>query len=605
MWPTKCENAASHNASVTHPKLPHDIRPRTRYCLTAAAALQLWMLLPCALAAPQPPAVPVSLSAPASVKGLLDAHFDLPEHVLGDETEQAAFLRRAQREIGDLLATEGYFTPQLTLQTPRLDGSQLLKVDPGPRTLVSAVDIGYSGELADDAHAERRAQLLAGWRLPVGTAFRAGDWEGAKTALLASVSSLDFAAAQISESEAQVDVKHAQATLKIVIDSGPAYRFGALQISGLTRYEPSLVSQQARFHPGEPYRRDQLLALQTRLQNMPQFSSAIVNVDAEGASHEAAPVKVAVTEVKPRRVSLGLGYSDNNGARAEFKYVNHDFFGSALNLSNSLKLEQNRQVASSSLDTAPDERGRVWSLGAQGEATHIAGLLTATDRLSVTRSRAMGGIENRTGLVFQQEHRKPDGGIRQINQALVLDWQWHRRAVDSLLYPRSGNATELRLGAASQKLLSDKDFVRSYARQQFWWPVGARDVWSMRGEVGYTSATSRLGIPQEYLFRAGGSQSVRGYGYQSLGVPEGAAIVGGRALLTGSVEYTHWFGENWGTALFIDSGGAAENMKALYVSSGAGLGLRWRSPAGPLALDVAQNQKTHSLHVHFSIAVVF
>ena len=147
--------------------------------------------------------------------------------------------------------------------------------------------------------------------------------------------------------------------------------------------------------------------------------------------------------------------------------------------------------------------------------------------------------------------------------------------------------------------------MRSYVRQQFWFPVGEADVISIRGEGGYTSATSRLGIPQEYLFRAGGAQSVRGYGYQVLGVQEGAAIVGGRALVTGSVEYTHWFGGDWGMAMFADSGGAAENMKALYVSTGYGLGLRWRSPAGPLALDVAQNQKTKSMHVHFSIAVVF
>ncbi|MEQ1630278.1 MAG: BamA/TamA family outer membrane protein, partial [Gallionella sp.] len=320
---------------------------------------------------------------------------------------------------------------------------------------------------------------------------------------------------------------------------------------------------------------------------------------------EAAPVKVTIVEMKPRQVTLGLGYSDNYGGRGEINYQNHNFFNRALNLNNNLRLEQNRQTISSTVDTSPYEDGSVLSLGAVGESTHIAGLLTARDKLSLTRSRTVGQIEQRVGMNFQQEHRRPDGGIRQITQAFVLDWQWHRRAIDDLLYPRSGNTTEIRIGGGSQKVLSDKDFVRSYVRQQFWFPVGEADVISIRGEGGYTSATSRLGIPQEYLFRAGGAQSVRGYGYQVLGVQEGAAIVGGRALVTGSIEYTHWFGGDWGMAMFADSGGAAENMKALYVSTGYGLGLRWRSPAGPLALDVAQNQKTKSMHVHFSIAVVF
>ena len=550
---------------------------------------------------------PVTLTAPDSVKALLNAYFDLPDQALGNENEQATFLRRAEQEIGVLLATEGYFTPQLTLQPPRLDGSQLLKVETGPRTLVRAVDISYTGELAEEGavQAARRAKLLSDWHMPVGTPFRSVDWESAKTALMANVGSIDYAFPQLQQSEAQVDVKTASANLKIVIDSGRAYRFGKLQVNGLSRYDQDLISRQMRFQPGDTYRRDQLLSLQTRLQNMPQFSSVIVDLAPDEANHEAAPVKVTIVEMKPRQVTLGLGYSDNYGGRGEINYQNHNFFNRALNLNNNLRLEQNRQTISSTVDTSPYEDGSVLSLGGVGESTHIAGLLTSRDKLSLTRTRTIGLIEHRVGINFQQEHRKPDGGIRQITQAFVLDWQWHRRAIDDLLYPRSGNTTELRLGGGSQKFLSDKDFVRSYVRQQFWFPVGVADVVSIRGEGGYTSATSRLGIPQEYLFRAGGAQSVRGYGYQVLGVQEGAAIVGGRALVTGSIEYTHWFGGDWGMAMFADSGGAAENMKALYVSTGYGLGLRWRSPAGPLALDVAQNQKTKSMHVHFSIAVVF
>jgi translocation and assembly module TamA len=563
--------------------------------------------LACAEARPAITSRAITLSAPDSVKALLDTHFELPDKPLTSETEQASFLRRAKLEIADLLATEGYFTPQVTLQSPRLDGSQLLKVILGPRTVVTQLDIEFKGELANDDpdHAARRTDIKSSWQLAVGAPFRSSDWENAKAALLARVSRADFAAAQLTLSSAKVDVAHASVQLAVAIDSGPSYRFGELDITGLSRYDRELVTNQIRFHKGDFYQRDQLLSFQTRLQNMSQFSSATINLDLDTATRQSAPVKVVITEMKPRKITLGLGYSDSNGARTEFNYLNHNFMGSALNLNNNLKLEQNRQTASASVDTAPDENGYVLSWGAVGQATHIAGLLTATDKLGVARSHTMGRIETRVGLGFQQEHRKPDGGIRQINQALVLDWQWHRRAIDDPLYPRSGNSTELRIGGGSQKFLSDKNFVRSYGRQQFWFPVGELDVVSLRGEAGYTSASSRLGIPQEYLFRAGGAQSVRGYAYQSLGVTEGAAVVGGRALLTGSLEYTHWFGGNWGMALFTDSGGAADSMKTLYASTGYGTGLRWRSPAGPLALDLAQNLKTHSLHMHFSIAAVF
>lgn len=74
-------------------------------------------------------------------------------------------------------------------------------------------------------------------------------------------------------------------------------------------------------------------------------------------------------------------------------------------------------------------------------------------------------------------------------------------------------------------------------------------------------AGSRFGIPQEYLFRAGGINSVRGYDFLSLGVHEGNAIVGGRTIATGTIEYTHWLIDQWGGAVFTDIGSAADSWK--------------------------------------------
>jgi len=139
---------------------------------------------------------------------------------------------------------------------------------------------------------------------------------------------------------------------------------------------------------------------------------------------------------------------------------------------------------------------------------------------------------------------------------------------------------------------------------KLWLPFGERDVVTLRVEGGYTASISRLGIPQDYLFRVGGTQTVRGFAYQSLGVHEGDAVVGGRVMATGSVEYTHWIG-NWGGALFSDVGGAADGLPDLRMSQGYGIGARWRSPVGPLALDLARGKGQPGSRVHFSIAVAF
>lgn len=544
-----------------------------------------------------------TLSAPDSLQALLTAYFKLPAAPLPDDTARATFMHRAQREIGELLATEGYFTPTVTLHPAEPGGNQIVEVLAGPRTRVSQLNVSYTGSLASPEHRERIERLRSAWELGVGEPFRSTDWEQAKASLLASVAQADYAAAQISVSQAEIDPVTASARLTVVIDSGPAFRFGDLQVSGLERYDKNMVLRQAPFHTGDPYRRSLLLTLQTRLQNMPQFASVIVNLSPDAATHQAAPVQVVMTEAKTRRVAVGIGYSSNNGARSEINYINHNFLGRALNFTSLLRLEQKRQTLSFGIDTQPDDNGYLLSWGIGSEATQIEGLKTLRNKLGVTRSRTRGEIEIQTGIHWQQENLNPAGGLQKTTQALVPDWQWHRRAVDDLLYPRLGTVSELRLGGGSRHLMSSQDFLRSYARQQIWWPVGERDSLSLRGEAGLTAAPSRLGIPQEYLFRAGGSQSVRGYAYQSLGVQDAAAIVGGRVMLTGSVEYIHWLNHNWGAAVFTDTGGVSDVMRTLRLSTGYGSGVRWRSPVGPLALDLAWGQASRALQLHFSLAV--
>ena len=541
----------------------------------------------------------ITLSAPESVSALLIKHFELPGAPLPDETARASFMRRARQEIGELLATEGYFSPIVTLRATA--DAWVVEVAPGPRTLVAELQIEFKGELAQDG--ARLEKLRAAWPMLAGAAFRSAAWEEAKAALLFAVTQEDYAAAQIVTSKAQVDPSAARADLTLVIDSGPAMRFGELQLLGLERYDQILVTRAAPFHAGEPYRRSQLLVFQARLQSMPQFASALVSI--EPGLKSDVPVQVALVEAKPRRVSVGAGYSTNNGARGEFNYLDHHFLGQAWNLNSGLRLEEKRQTLTAAIDTLPDDDGYLLAWGAGGEATQIEGLKTASTKLGVTRSRTLAQIETRLGLNWQQESRKPAGGIQEVNQALTPDWQWLRRAVDDPMYPRHGEVSELRIGGGRRQLWSDQDFVRVYARHQLWMPVGERDGMTLRGEAGFTAARSRLGIPQEFLFRVGGSQSVRGYAYQSLGVQEGAAVVGGRVMGTGSIEYTHWFSRDWGMACFADAGGAADVLHDLHLAAAYGSGARWRSPAGPLALDLAWGRETHAFRLHFSIAAAF
>ncbi len=525
----------------------------------------------------------------------------------GDDA-QLVLTRRAGNAAAALLATEGYFAPRIEVRRTEGDAAGLVvDVDPGPRTTVATVLIEFAGDLAGDGaeRAARRERLRGEWTLKAGAIIRSADWTAAKAALLASVAAVDHAGARLADSRAEIEPAAATARLKVVIDAGPAYRFGALAVEGLKRYDAALVQGLAPFAAGDAYRRDALLNFQTILQNTPWFHSVMVEADPAAASGDAVPVRVVLGEAPSRRVGFGLGYGTNSGARGELNYRNHDFLGRAWDLNSGLRIEQKRQTLFADLGLLPDALGYRLGFGGSLESSDIEGLASTRQVLAATRSRVKGAIETRLSLEWQRETLRPDGAAVETDTALTLDWRWIRRAVDDPLRPRQGNVIDFRLGGASKRLLSERDFVRTHLRLQQWWPLGERDSLALRGEIGFTAAASRAGVPQDYLFRSGGAQTVRGHAYQSLGVREGDAVVGGRTLLGGSLEYTHWFGGPWGAALFVDAGDAADRWRDLRLAAAVGAGLRWQSPVGPLALDLARGSRSGRWYPHFALMVAF
>jgi len=140
---------------------------------------------------------------------------------------------------------------------------------------------------------------------------------------------------------------------------------------------------------------------------------------------------------------------------------------------------------------------------------------------------------------------------------------------------------------------------------QCWYPIAKTDQLLLRIELGRTFAQSREGIPDDFLFTAGGSRSNRGYAYQSLGVQQGSAVVGGRYLETGTVEYVHWLDNTWGAAAFMDVGTAADSPEHLDALKSYGVGARYRTPAGPFALDLAYADRDRKLRLSFSVSIAF
>jgi translocation and assembly module TamA len=541
-----------------------------------------------------------------------------------DPEDDERVLRRLRDTAIDVLATEGYFMPVITVDPDETDkrSRYVLSVDPGPRAQVTAVDIKLTGAI--EAQAERIRELQASWELPVGKPFRDAAWSTAKARLLAKVQERDYPTARLLDAAAEIDADDATARLQIAIDSGPAFTLGQLQIvegdgKGLKRYDRDLVERFNDIRPGEPYDATRLLDLQRRLQSGPYFSSVLVDVPLDPAAPDRVPIRLSLVEGKSKRLSTGVGFSTNTGFQVEGLYRQVGLFGFPYTLQAGAGYDKTRTVGYADILLPPKPNGARDSLGVLAERTDIQNELTeryaaGVERLYQRESRERtGGVnfENRTSIKVQREttEERGDPASRFTNDTLTLANTWTWRRVDSLTNPTRGDVITL-TGAVgvSRSGLSDllaESFVYGYGRYVRYIPVFGRHQLILRGEVGHVVTDDLRFVPSDYRFRTGGAGSVRGYEYQSLGVTDGAAVTGADTLLVGSAEYVQWFTPTWGGAVFYDVGDADNDLANVRLARGYGAGVRYRTIAGPLALDVAYGERDKEWRVHFSIAVAF
>ena len=553
----------------------------------------------------------IELDASVEVQSLLEEHLDVYRYRGRPGVDAAMLQRLVARAAADaeaLLATAGYFSPQIEVTGTPAAGmtTVLIRVITGPVARVAAADISVTGAIAGEPNeVERIARAKQRWRLKVETPFRQSAWDDAKEALLREFRFDGYPAARITSSAAEVDPEAARVTIKVAIDSGPLFRYGATQIDGLQRYPRNIVENLQRFRSGERYSYEAVVRYQTELQTSGFFRSASVAVDTDPAQAAAAPVRVRVVEHPLMKIDLGAGFSTDTGLRGEASFTHHNTLQPGWQSSTKLRLDSKEQAVNAELALTPEAGGWRNRLGVEAERSDIENLVSRTLGLTAQRAWRTPEEEHNWALKFQTEEQSLTAGPVDNLSALSLNYAWTLRGVDDLLRPRRGHMINLQLGGASAALLSTRSFMRGYGRGLYILPVGRADRVHLRGELGAVWASARDGIPSEFLFRAGGDQSVRGYDYESLGVREGSAVVGGRFLGVATIEYQHDFTAQWGGAMFIDAGNAADSPSELRPVYGYGVGVRWITPAGSLNLDIAQPEDAGKVRLHFTLGVRF
>ncbi|MEM8519418.1 autotransporter assembly complex family protein [Janthinobacterium sp. CAN_S7] len=591
-------------------------------------------------AAPAPLQYEVKINAPGDLDELLEKNLDL-ERFRGnprmDREQLQRLVRDTPEQAKNLVATAGYYTPVITVRVDTTGTKTLVIVDveAGAPVTIDKVELELRGfdptpPLAASAAYDTDA-LKRSWPLKTGSVFRQAEWESAKRALLREVVQTRYPRAQLVDTQATVDPETHTVSLLVVLDSGPELRFGELRIEGLKRYPEAIIRNLDKIRVGDYYSESALQSLQARLQDTGYFASVEVSADmssilseqieagqesqqAEAAAAEAEPINrgpapllplvVRVTENKQQNVSAGLGFSTNTGNRAQLNYDNLNVWGTRFK--SAVTMETKKQTAHANFYFPTTERGYNDSAGASFERSDISNEITAVTTISAKRNWGGTNLERSLTFEFLSEDKTVVGLEQTRSKSLPLTYAITKRSLDSLLFPTKGYVINAQVGGALLPVLTDERFVRVAGKAVYYRPLGEKGELIVRGEIGALGSKEKRGVPAVYLFRAGGDQSVRGYAYQELGVKQGDAIIGGRYMLTGSAEYQYWFQPKWAIAAFYDAGNAADTVKAAMTpKSGYGLGGRYKSPIGPINVDVAYGHAVQKYRLHFSLGFTF
>jgi len=523
--------------------------------------------------------------------------------------ELARLAAAAPAQAATLLETMGYFDATATVERIADDPTRLrLLVKPGPRTRVSKIDIDFQEGLAADDAKALRDSLRKSWSLEEGDPFTQGYWSSAKNDLLLRARSGGFPLARWGETNARVDADAHTAELKLVLASGNRARFGALRIEGLKRQRPQAVERLTGFRRGDAYTEQQLAEFQERLVKTQLFDSVRVQLQPETVEADGtSPVLVTLTEASLQQATVAVGYHANNGQSVSVEHLHRRPFDLPVRARSKLQLSRDLRGVELELSShpQPDLKRNLASLQFEQDRSGD----TIATNLGLRLGRLYESTTNeRLSYVELLRAREKAGGEVNTNLAVSINQQWIRRRLDSNLLPTDGHYT-LALVGLGQVRGGGSDDSGPFGRMQFklgvYKPFGG---WfgSARAEVAQVVARESVGVPEKLLFLAGGDESVRGYAYRSLGPQKDGLTVGGRVLATGSVEIARPILESmpnlWG-AVFVDAGNAASRWQDFSAKVGVGAGVRFRSPVGPLKVDLARALDTGKWRLHFSVGI--
>lgn len=383
-----------------------------------------------------------------------------------------------------------------------------------------------------------------------------------------------------------------------VVKPGPHANFGPTRFSGLKDVRQSFAESFIPWKEGEEYKQEQVASLRQKLLDLGLFATVEVAAEKDVDDQGRAAVTVRVTERKQRTIKAGITYKTDEGPGASVFWEHRNLWGqgeklrlnlaaSAINKTFEANFEkpefymQKQQFLAGFKLTDQDTK----AYHGQNISTQVGLGRTLSDTL-----KANAGVGYR-GSRIQSDAANPQENNKRWQLVFVpLQLTWNTR--DDVLDPKKGLYLDVNAAPYLDTQGRDLNFGKAEISAAHYLRLLATPelIFALRGSLGTIFGAQARDIPPDLRFYAGGSASVRGYGYQLVGPLRGSKPLGGDSIFDFGSELRLQVTERIGVVAFLDGGNVSERQFSPISDGllfGTGLGLRVKTPIGPLRLDVA------------------
>ncbi|EMW8522172.1 outer membrane protein assembly factor [Vibrio parahaemolyticus] len=518
-----------------------------------------------------------------------------------DYSTSLRFQARLDQSITEALNALGYYHAKISYSISEGNDELIVNIHKGLPVKIKVMDVVIGGEAKED---EEFTNLIAKSPLKVGRILNQGEYDSLKSGIRNLALQRGYFNGDFKLNKLEVIPELNEANVRLHYDSGIRYHFGPVEITGSQIWENRVESMRP-FEIGEPYLVSDVGEYNQNLSNTDWFSSVFVEPDLSKLEDgRELPIKVSLAPAAKNQIETGIGYSTDTGVRGTLKWKKPWVSARGHSFNTALSLSKPEQTITAGYKIPLDDVLREY-YQLQFGLKHLDNRDTESleSNLAVERHWLTDGGWHKTVYV-RHLYENFSQGLQDDGVQFVLPGAtFSRTRVRGGSMPMWGDKQSVTVEYGDPALLSETRVLRLLGRSSWIRGIGEnhRGLFRLEGGANITEEFEKLS--PSLRFFAGGDNNIRGYGYESISpVDESGALTGAKYILSSTLEYQYRVYGNWWAATFYDIGDAFNDTPEW--KSGAGVGIRWASPVGPVSFDFAwglDEKPNNEFRIHFSL----